>query len=76
MTTLPPTTTQTGTPVPSDEHSLTAGSEGVTALHDRYLVEKLAQFNRERIPERIVHAKGGGAHGMRSRLNWASFSTR
>ena len=64
MTTLPPTTTQTGTPVPSDEHSLTAGADGVTALHDRYLVEKLAQFNRERIPERIVHAKGGGAHGV------------
>jgi catalase len=58
-----PTTTQTGTPVASDEHSLTAGSNGVTALHDRYLVEKLAQFNRERIPERVVHAKGGGAFG-------------
>ena len=59
-----PTTSQTGTPVASDEHSLTAGNDGVTALHDRYLVEKLAQFNRERIPERIVHAKGGGAHGV------------
>jgi len=39
----------------------------VTALHDRYLVEKLTQFDRERIPERIperiVHAKGGGAFG-------------
>ena len=58
-----PTTSQTGTPVASDAHSLTAGTEGVTALHDRFLVEKLAQFNRERIPERIVHAKGGGAHG-------------
>jgi catalase len=58
-----PTTTQTGTPVASDEHSLTVGDNGVAALHDRYLVEKLAQFNRERIPERIVHAKGGGAHG-------------
>lgn len=57
------TTTQTGTPVASDAHSLTAGADGVTALHDRYLVEKLAQFNRERIPERIVHAKGGGAFG-------------
>jgi catalase len=57
------TTTQTGTPVGSDAHSLTVGTDGVTALHDRYLVEKLAQFNRERIPERIVHAKGGGAHG-------------
>ncbi|WP_166880350.1 MULTISPECIES: catalase [unclassified Salinibacterium] len=57
------TTTQTGSPVASDEHSLTVGADGVTALHDRYLVEKLAQFNRERIPERIVHAKGGGAFG-------------
>ncbi|MHB1173420.1 MAG: catalase [Lacisediminihabitans sp.] len=57
------TTSQTGTPVASDAHSLTTGPDGVTALHDRYLVEKLAQFNRERIPERIVHAKGGGAHG-------------
>jgi catalase len=61
--TIEPTTTQTGTPVASDAHSLTVGADGVTALHDRYLVEKLAQFNRERIPERIVHAKGGGAHG-------------
>jgi hypothetical protein len=57
------TTSQTGTPVASDEHSLTVGADGVAALHDRYLVEKLAQFNRERIPERIVHAKGGGAFG-------------
>lgn len=57
------TTSQTGSPVGSDAHSLTAGENGVTALHDRYLVEKLAQFNRERIPERIVHAKGGGAFG-------------
>ena len=63
MTDRPYTTTQTGTPVASDEHSLTVGSSGVTVLHDRYLLEKLAQFNRERIPERIVHAKGGGAFG-------------
>ncbi len=57
------TTTQTGTPVASDEFSLTVGSNGVTALHDRYLVEKLASFNRERTPERNPHAKGGGAFG-------------
>lgn len=57
------TTTQTGTPVASDAHSLSTGADGAIALHDRYLVEKLAQFNRERIPERIVHAKGGGAFG-------------
>jgi len=57
------TTTQTGTPVPSDEHSLTVGPDGVIALHDRYLVEKLAAFHRERVPERNPHAKGGGAFG-------------
>ncbi len=61
--TTPFTTTQTGAPVASDAHSLTVGADGPTVLHDRYLVEKLAQFNRERIPERIVHAKGGGAFG-------------
>jgi len=61
--TPPPTTSQTGTPVASDAHSRSAGPDGVIALHDRYLVEKLAQFNRERIPERVVHAKGGGAFG-------------
>ncbi|WP_169165779.1 catalase [Cellulomonas taurus] len=59
----PTTTTSFGTPVASDAHSLTAGPDGVTALHDHYLVEKLAQFNRERIPERVVHAKGTGAFG-------------
>jgi catalase len=57
------TTTQSGAPVASDEHSLTAGPDGVTALHDRYLVEKLAAFHRERVPERNPHAKGGGAFG-------------
>ncbi len=59
----PPTTTQTGAPVASDAHSLTTGPDGVTALHDRYLVEKLAAFHRERVPERNPHAKGGGAFG-------------
>src|SRR5690625_2221669 len=57
------TTTQTGTPISSDEHSLTVGPNGPTVLHDRYLVEKLATFNRERVPERNPHAKGGGAFG-------------
>lgn len=56
-------TTQTGDPVPSNEHSLTVGADGPTVLHDRYLVEKLASFNRERVPERNPHAKGGGAFG-------------
>ncbi len=63
MADKPATTTQTGTPVASDAHSLTVGADGITALHDRYLVEKLASFNRERVPERNPHAKGGGAFG-------------
>ncbi|BDZ48108.1 catalase [Frondihabitans sucicola] len=57
------TTTQAGAPVASDEHSQSVGADGPIALHDAYLVEKLAQFNREKVPERIVHAKGGGAFG-------------
>jgi len=58
-----PTTTQSGAPIASDAHSLTIGPDGVTALHDRVLLEKLASFNRERVPERNPHAKGGGAFG-------------
>ncbi len=58
-----PTTTDAGIPVPSDEHSLTVGPDGPIALHDHYLIEQMANFNRERIPERQPHAKGGGAFG-------------
>ncbi|MGF6881426.1 catalase [Nocardia sp. GAS34] len=58
-----PTTTNTGVPVASDDESLTAGTQGPILLHDHYLIEKLAHFNRERVPERIVHAKGAGAYG-------------
>lgn len=57
------TTTNSGAPVPSDNESLTAGTQGPILLHDHYLIEKLAQFNRERVPERVVHAKGAGAFG-------------
>jgi catalase len=57
------TTKDNGAPVASDEFSRTVGADGATVLHDHYLVEKLAQFNRERVPERVVHAKGGGAFG-------------
>lgn len=57
------TTTNSGAPVASDQHSQSVGADGAIALTDHYLVEKLAQFNRERIPERVVHAKGGGAFG-------------
>ncbi|MCG2801127.1 MAG: catalase [Cellulomonas sp.] len=59
----PPTTTGSGAPVASDQHSQTVGPDGSIVLTDHYLVEKLAQFNRERVPERVVHAKGGGAFG-------------
>ncbi|MGW5439910.1 catalase [Nocardia asteroides] len=58
-----PTTTNTGNAVESDDESLSAGVQGPVVLHDHYLIEKLAQFNRERVPERIVHAKGSGAYG-------------
>ncbi|WP_113912620.1 catalase [Roseovarius dicentrarchi] len=58
-----PTTTDAGIPVASDEHSLTVGRDGPIVLHDHYLIEQMAQFNRERIVERQPHAKGGGAFG-------------
>jgi catalase len=60
----PPTTTDSGIPAPSDEYSLTVGPAGPIALHDHYVVQKIQHFNRERVPERVVHAKGGGAHGF------------
>ncbi|MFC5146143.1 catalase [Streptomyces aureoversilis] len=59
----PYTTDNAGIPVESDEHSLTIGDSGPILLQDHYLIEKMAQFNRERVPERVVHAKGGGAYG-------------
>ncbi len=57
-------TTAAGIPVPDNQTSLTAGERGPTLLQDHYLLEKLAHFNRERIPERVVHAKAAGAHGI------------
>ncbi|KQS71503.1 catalase [Modestobacter sp. Leaf380] len=57
------TTDDAGIPAASDEHSLTAGADGPILLSDHYLIQKMAQFNRERVPERVVHAKGGGAFG-------------
>jgi catalase len=56
-------TTAAGIPVPDNQTSLTAGARGPTLIQDHYLLEKLAHFNRERIPERVVHAKAAGAHG-------------
>ncbi len=55
---IPRTTTDAGIPVASDEHSLTVGPDGPILLQDQYLIEQMANFNRERIPERQPHAKG------------------
>jgi len=56
-------TTASGNPVGDNQNSLTAGPRGPVLLSDFHLLEKMAHFNRERIPERVVHAKGSGAYG-------------
>jgi len=56
-------TTSHGMPVDNDLQSKTAGERGPSLLEDVHLVDKLAHFDRERIPERVVHAKGAGAYG-------------
>jgi len=56
-------TTNTGSPVGSNQHSKTIGNNGQVLLEDVHLIEKLAAFDRERIPERVVHARGAGAFG-------------
>ena len=56
-------TTDFGTPVPDDQNSMTAGNPGPILMQDVHLLEKLGHFDRERIPERVVHAKGAGAYG-------------
>jgi len=59
----PVTTTDAGIPAGNDAHSLTVGPDGPILLQDHYVIEQMANFNRERIPERQPHAKGGGAFG-------------
>lgn len=56
-------TTAAGAPVPDDNNSISVGSRGALTFDNHYLFEKLAHFNRERIPERVVHARGTGAYG-------------
>jgi catalase len=56
-------TTANGVPVSDNQNSVTAGERGPIVFEDFHLFEKLAHFNRERIPERVVHAKGSGAFG-------------
>ncbi|OMJ79010.1 hypothetical protein SteCoe_21039 [Stentor coeruleus] len=58
-----PLTTSWGRPVDNNQNSLTAGPRGPILMQDVHLIDKLASFDRERIPERVVHAKGAGAHG-------------
>ncbi|KAF9295984.1 hypothetical protein BGZ74_010530 [Mortierella antarctica] len=56
-------TTSNGNPVEDNQNSITAGQYGPILLQDFALIDKLSHFDRERIPERVVHAKGAGAHG-------------
>ena len=56
-------TTNQAVPVADNQNSLTTGQRGPVLIQDVHLIEKLAHFDRERIPERVVHAKGAGAHG-------------
>ena len=60
----PPLTTQTGAIIADDENSLRAGERGPTLLEDHLFLEKIQHFDHERIPERVVHARGFGAHGV------------
>src|SRR6202521_1494931 len=59
----PALTTAAGIPVADNQNSLTAGPRGPLLVQDWQLFEKHAHFNRERIPERVVHAKGSAAFG-------------
>lgn len=56
-------TTEAGTPIADNQNSLTAGPRGPVLMADFNLIERMAHFNRERVPERVVHAKGAGAYG-------------
>ena len=56
-------TTSTGSPVDDNQNTMSAGPRGPLLLSDTHFIDKMAKFDRERIPERVVHAKGTGAHG-------------
>ena len=57
-------TTSQGVPVDDNQNSMSAGEFGPLLLQDHHLIDKLAKFDRERIPERVAHAKGTGVHGV------------
>jgi catalase len=69
-------TTQQGVPVADDQNSLKIGSRGPAALEDFHLREKIFHFDHERIPERVVHARGFGAHGYFENYESLSSITR
>src|ERR1700682_735844 len=69
-------TTTAGAPIADNQNSLTAGQRGPVLLKDYQLLEKLAHQNRERIPERTVHAKGWGAFGTLTVTNDITKYTR
>lgn len=60
----PKMTNSIGAPIDDNNNSMTAGEYGPLLIQDFNLIDKLAHFDRERIPERVVHAKGSGAHGF------------
>src|SRR5258707_7911821 len=60
---IPNTTPDACIPAASDDPSLTVGPNGPILLQDHYVIQKMQAFNRERVPERVVHAKGSGAFG-------------
>src|ERR687894_653349 len=57
-------TTNQGLPINDDQNSLKAGERGPSLLEDFHLREKITHFDHERIPERVVHARGAAAHGV------------
>src|SRR5688572_20474917 len=57
-------TTRQGHPVTNNQSSRTVGNRGPVTLENYQLIEKISHFDRERIPERVVHARGAGAHGI------------
>jgi len=59
----PPLTTRQGVPVRDDQNTLRAGDRGPALLEDFHFREKIFHFDHERIPERVVHARGYGVHG-------------
>nr|NLD41376.1 catalase [Actinomycetales bacterium] len=69
-------TTSTGTRLRDTDHSLKAGPRGPVLLQDNHLREKITHFDHERIPERVVHARGSGAHGVFRSYGTAAAVTR